>query len=194
MMELPFLGDDFLSALEVISKLEHPEAPAPKEVQKASLTMPEGPLTDALSHLENLCADDDSLGRVAYTGVFASGERQSSWAREDVRCDDLLSLIANGTAGKVLKCIGSQEKLSILMALLKKPCTVQQLLTECDFQTTGKAYHHLKPLLSADIVSEDTHHKGTYVIVPHRVQGLVMLLCGICDLTDPTFTQGSFAD
>ncbi len=96
-------------------------------------------------------------------------------------------------AAAVLKCIGSQEKLSILPAILRQPRTVAQLVGECCFTSAGQVYHHLKPLIAANIVAEDEKRRQ-YIIVPHRVQGLVMLLAGICNLTDVSFSQGDFSD
>ena len=67
---------------------------------------------------------------------------------------------------------------------------VSELVNDCGYSSTGQVYHHLKPLLTADLVTEDKSHRGTYIIQPHRVQGLIMLLAGIADLVDGTYTQG----
>ncbi len=173
----------------------NPDIPNPKvgHVEKMVGMIPYEHLAKELDRLENSCGADGSTGRITYLGVFASGGRQSTWMRNSVNCDDLLTLVENGTAGNVLKCIGSQEKLSILLALLRQPRTVAGLVSECGFSSTGQVYHHLKPLIAANIVTED-ENRGQYIIVPHRVQGLVMLLSGICDLVDPQYSQGSFAD
>ena len=47
-------------------------------------------------------------------------------------------------------------------------------------------------LLAADIVAEDGQKKGVYVIQPHKVQGIIMLLAGISDMVDETYTQGTW--
>ncbi len=170
------------------------DLPNPKvgHVEKMVGMIPDPHLAAELDRLENLCGESGTSGRITYLGVYASGGRQSTWMRNSVNCDELLSLVENGTAGQVLKCIGSQEKLSILLAILKQPRTVAGLVSECGFGSTGQVYHHLKTLVAANIVAEDEQQRGQYIIVPHRVQGLVMLLAGICDLTDPQYTQGSF--
>ena len=36
---------------------------------------------------------------------------------------------------------------------------------------------------------EDEQQKGVYVIQPHKVQGIIMLLAGISDMVDETYTQ-----
>ena len=143
-----------------------------------------------LDRLEDSCNEDGSSGRLAYLGVFASGGRQSTWLRHDVNTDKLLNLIEEGTAEKVLACIGSKDRLNLLLAILRAPRTVAQMVGGCGFTSTGQVYHHLKPLIAADLVAEDEHIRGTYVIVPHRVQGIMMLLAGISDMIDPEYSQG----
>lgn len=143
-----------------------------------------------LDRLEDQCNETGSSGRLAYVGVYASGGRQSTWIKHDVNTDTLLSLIEEGTAEKVLACIGSSDRLNLLLAILRRPRTVAQLVGECGFTSTGQVYHHLKPLIAADLVAEDEHVRGSYVIVPHRVQGILMLLAGISDMIDPEYSQG----
>lgn len=87
----------------------------------------------------------------------------------------------------MLACIGSGERLRLLLAILQKPQTVAELVKTCGFGSTGQVYHHMKPLLAADLIREDMP-KGTYVLQPHKVQGLLMLLAGICDMVDETYT------
>lgn len=143
-----------------------------------------------LDRLEDQCNETGSSGRLAYVGVYASGGRQSTWIKHDVNTDTLLSLIEEGTAEKVLACIGSSDRLNLLLAILRRPRTVAQMVGECGFTSTGQVYHHLKPLIAADLVAEDEHVRGSYVIVPHRVQGILMLLAGISDMIDPEYSQG----
>ena len=97
--------------------------------------------------------------------------------------------VYNRTAEKVLACVGNNDRLNMLLAILRKPRTVAELVSDCGYSSTGQVYHHLKPLLAADLVAEDLHRRGSYIIQPHRVQGLIMLLAGIADLVDSTYTQ-----
>lgn len=143
-----------------------------------------------LDRLENTCNETGCSGRLAYVGLYASGGRQSTWIQHDVNVDGLLRLIEDNTAEKVLACIGSRDRLNLLLAILRQPRTVAQLVGECGFTSTGQVYHHLKPLIVANLVEEDEHIRGTYVIVPHRVQGILMLLAGISDMIDPQYSQG----
>lgn len=142
-------------------------------------------LSSLMDRIQNECEADGSTGRVVYTGVFASGERQSNWIGM-YNTDHLLKLIEDRTAEKVLACIGSGDKLNILLALLRKPMTVAQIVSESSFNSTGQVYHHLNALIAADLVEEnpENNNKGTYVVVPHRVQGVIMLLAGISDMLD----------
>ena len=48
--------------------------------------------------------------------------------------------------------------------------TVAKLVEECGFNSTGQVYHHLKPLIAADLVIEDpqSENRGVYIIQPSR--------------------------
>jgi DNA gyrase subunit B len=111
-----------------------------------------------------------------------------------VSADELLGLIENHSAEKVLACIGSGDRLNILLAILKNPMTVAQLVEQCGFGSTGQVYHHLKPLIAADLIGEDEKNRGVYYVKGHRVQGILMLLCGISDMLDPKYTRGNWDD
>jgi len=138
-------------------------------------------------------SDKTNGGLVTYMGVFAGGGCQSYWISNQVDTDRLLELIESGVAAKVLACIGNNDRLNMLLALLRAPKTVAQLVEECGYNTTGQVYHHLKPLLAADLIKEDEHGaRGTYMIQPHRVQGVIMLLAGISDMLDTKYTQGEW--
>ena len=147
--------------------------------------------------MEDLCyqtEENNVSGLVTYLGVYTSGGRQSNWIRNAVPADKLLSLIGSGVASKVLACIGNANRLAILLEILCGPKTVAMLVEKCGFGSTGQVYHHMKPLLAADVVVEDEQQKGVYVIQPHRVQGIIMLLAGISDMVDETYTQGAWEE
>lgn len=157
---------------------------------------PDGRLSEIMGELCALTDERDITGMITYMGVFSSGDRQSNWIRHTVSTDGLLELIENHTAEKVLACIGSSDRLNILLAILKKPMTVAELVAACHLTSTGQAYHHMKPLIAADLIVEDVKNsnKGVYVVQPHKVQGIIMLLAGICDMVDETFTKGCWDD
>lgn len=197
--ELDEIKEELRQLKELVgaSKTETPDAERGERktvghVEKMGMMHPDPSLCDVLDKLENSCGETNDSGRITYVGVFSSGGRQSTWIQNNVSADELLSLIENKTAEKVLACIGSNDRLNILLAILKKPMTVAQLVEEYGYNSTGQVYHHLKPLIAADLVAEDGKNKGYYVVVPHRVQGIIMLLAGISDIIDPEFTEGSW--
>lgn len=154
------------------------------------------PDTRLSSLMEGLCSYVDGSevsGAITYLGVFASGGRQSNWIKNTIETNSLLKLIENNSVTAVLNCIGNSDRLNILLALLRAPMTVASLVDKCGFGSTGQAYHHLRPLLAADIVYEDENEeRGVYAVRPHRVQGIIMLLAGIADLLDTGYTQGTW--
>lgn len=153
---------------------------------------PDGRLSELMEELCYKTEEKGVSGLVTYLGVYGSGGRQSNWIKNAVHTDDLLSLIESGLAGKVLACIGNANRLAMLLEILRGPKTVATLVEKCGFGSTGQAYHHMKPLLAADIIVEDEHQKGFYVIQPHKVQGVIMLLAGISDMVDETYTKGTW--
>lgn len=153
---------------------------------------PDKRLSELMDELCEKVDDDGNTGAITYLGVYSSGGRQSNWIRNQIDTDSLLKLIESNTAAKVLTCIGNNDRLNMLLALLRSSRTAAQLVEQCGYNTTGQVYHHLKPLLAADLVKEDDNNRGCYVIQPHRVQGIIMLLAGISDMLDPKYTQGNW--
>lgn len=135
-------------------------------------------------------------GAITYMGTYVSGERHSIWVRKNVHTDGLLRLIEDHSAERVLACIGNNDRLNLLLALMRRPMTVAQLVEKCGYHSTGQVYHHLRPLIAANLVAEDEYGdvKGRYLVVAHRVQGIMMLLAGISDMLDPQYTQGEWEE
>lgn len=172
-----------------------PNKPSTEKLERVHVMHGMHPDKRLSEQMEDLCyktEETDVSGLVTYLGVYNSGGRQSNWIRNAVSADKLLSLIENGMAGKVLACIGNTNRLTILLEILRGPKTVASLVEKCGFGSTGQVYHHMKPLLAADIVVEDEQQKGFYVVQPHKVQGIIMLLAGISDMVDETYTQGTW--
>ncbi len=140
-------------------------------------------LNDIMDSLSKITDEEDRTGSITYLGVFTSGGRQSNWIQNEVNTDDLLALIESKSAYTVLECIGNNDRLTLLLALLRTPMTVAALVEKCGFNSTGQAYHHLKSLIAADLVFEvEQAERGVYAVKPRRVQGIIMLLAGISDL------------
>jgi DNA-binding transcriptional ArsR family regulator len=153
---------------------------------------PDERLAAKMSEMCDHTDEKDVTGLITYLGVFSSDDRQSNWIKNEISTDELLELVENKSAEKVLACIGSGDRLNILLSLLRKPKTVAELVESLGFGSTGQVYHHLKPLLAADLIFEVEQDKGRYAVSPHRVQGIVMLLAGISDMLDPEFSQGTW--
>jgi len=182
---------ELLNGLTSKKKMAIGKAVPGGHIQKMPEMHSDPAIMNILDQLENAGNSAHSTGAISYVGVFASGNRQSTWIRHLVNTDDLLKLIEDNTAQKLLACIGNNDRLKILLAILRKPMTVAQLVSECGYNSTGQVYHHLKPLIAADIVEEGANElgKGHYVVKPHRVQGIIMLLAGISDIIDPEYTH-----
>lgn len=165
-----------------------------KNVHPMKNMHPDPKLSCIMNRLCKLTDKEDRTGSITYLGVFTSGGRQSNWIQNETNTDDLLKLIENKSASVVLQSIGNNDRLNLLLALLRTPMTVAMLVEKCGFNSTGQVYHHLKPLISADIVFEDEQaERGVYAVKPHRVQGIIMLLAGIADLVDIKYSQGNWS-
>lgn len=150
-------------------------------------------LNSIMNSLCQITDGENRTGSITYLGVFTSGGRQSNWIQHTVNTDNLLSLIENKSAATVLQCIGNNDRLTLLLALLRTPMTVAALVEKCGFNTTGQVYHHLKPLIATDLVYEvEQAERGVYAVKPYRVQGIIMLLAGISDLIDAKFSEGNW--
>ena len=172
-----------------------PNKPSTEKLERVHVMHGMHPDSRLSKMMEELCyktEEKDVNGLLTYLGVYISGGQQANWIRNAIPADELLSLIESGVASKVLACIGNADRLAILLEILRGPKTVAKLVEKCGFGSTGQVYHHMKPLLAADLVVEDEQQKGVYIIQPHKVQGIIMLLAGISDMVDETYTQGTW--
>ncbi len=166
-----------------------------RHFEKMNWMHPDEHIRGVLSNLEDKVVRDGCSGAITYVGTYEASGNQSIWIRNEVDIDPLLQQIEDRSAEKVLSCIGSGDRLRLLLALLKKPLTVQEMVKECGFNSTGQVYHHLRPLVAADLVAEEPHRtRGAYIIRPHRVSGLIMLLAGIHDLLDDEYTTAHYTE
>lgn len=179
--------------MELLSDKQPTKRPSAELLKRVHVMHGMHPDSCLSEQMEELCCKTEEKGvsgLVTYLGVYNSGGRQSNWIRNGIPTDELLSLIESGVASKVLACIGNSNRLMMLLEILRGPKSVAELVEKCGFGSTGQVYHHMKPLLAADIIVEDEQRKGVYAIQPHKVQGVIMLLAGISDMVDETFTQG----
>ena len=188
--------DDLRSQIEEIKQLLTNQSSIEKpdqvgHVQKMRNMHSDPSLMAIMDRLEDTCGEKGTSGCIAYLGVFASGGRQSNWIENEINTDELLKLVQDGTASTVLSCIGSQDRMKVLMSLMEEPKTAAQLVESCGFNTTGQVYHHLNMLTNVDIVYSD---RDLYIVRPHRIQGIIMLLAGIRNLIGNEYTQGSWTE
>lgn len=181
-----------ISEIKAIIKARIGNDPSMARGNLADMT-PDPVTASLMERIQNEREADGSTGRVVYAGVFASGGRQSNWVGQ-YNTDNLLKFIENRSAERVLACIGSNDKLNILLLLLRRSMTVVEIVKEGGFNTTGQVYHHLNALVAADLVTEDSENsgRGIYIVKPHRVQGIIMLLSGIADILDETYSVPRF--
>jgi len=177
-------------------KIENDPGQANEEMKKVhpmNNMHPDPKLNSIMNSLCQITDKENRTGSITYLGVFTSGGRQSNWIQNEINTDNLLALIENKSAATVLQSIGNNDRLTLLLSLLRTPMTVAVMVKKCGFNTTGQVYHHLKPLIAADLVFEvEQAERGVYAVKPHRVQGIIMLLAGISDLIDTKFSQGNW--
>ena len=166
-----------------------------KNVHPMKNMSPDPRLSSMMSELCKKTDQENRTGSITYLGVFTSGGRQSNWIQNGINTDDLLALIENRTAATVLQGIGNNDRLRLLLAILRTPMNVAAMVEKCGFNSTGQVYHHLRPLIAADVVIEvEQAERGVYAVKPYRVQGIIMLLAGISDLIDTKFSHGQWID
>ena len=189
--EMDEIKEQLKGLKELLTVKVQPENNSPEfvtDIRKMPNLHSDPSIMKILNNLENTCGTQGGTGRITYLGVFASGGRQSTWIQNEINTDELLGLIENHTAQRVLSCIGNNDRLNILLALLREPMTVASLVEKCGYNSTGQVYHHLKELISTDLVAEDREHgKGVYVVKSHRVQGIIMMLAGVNDIVDARY-------
>ena len=152
-----------LDELRAMMTASLPNKPAEEKRRSVHVIHDMHPDKRLSEQMAELCCKTEEKGvhgLVTYFGVYNSSGRQSNWIRNNVSADDLLSLIESGVAGKVLACIGNANRLGMLLEILRGPKTVAELVERCGFGSTGQVYHHMKPLLAADIIAEDEQQIG----------------------------------
>ena len=91
----PCPGPAFLEGIEIIRGM-HPDPQISEQMEELCRLTAEG--------------EKGQKGLINYMGIFASGGRQQNWIRHQVSIADLLALIENHTAEKVLSCIGNGDR------------------------------------------------------------------------------------
>lgn len=147
--------------------------------------------------LKKLALERGTSGYVSYTGFFRNEAFQNGsieeenaneayWGSEGVCTDSLLNL-DDRKVTVILNSLANRPRLAILKEILKHPATAAELVERLKLGTTGQVYHHLKALEAADFITNDG---GIFRFRGHRVQSLLMILAGVNDALDETYTHG----
>lgn len=154
----------------------------------ARATIPEEGLERAAA-LGKAARERQLLGLIEYYGSFSSNGRRAIWASE--HSADALLEQDDQAVSRVLAALGNPQRLQILKAILRKPRTAAELVRDLELGTTGQVYHHLRPLMAADLI-RPADERGVYEFVPHRVQALILLLAGAQDALDTRYSKGEW--
>ena len=133
-----------------------------------------------LTRLEERSATGGDRGLVSAWGTWRlpgpAGERAVSWQLEGVAADDLAPTDLD-TAATRLAAIGHRQRLAILLELLRRPASVSEMVASLGLGTTGAAYHHLKALQNAGLVTQE--ERGIFEIAPDQVGFVVGILSAL---------------
>ncbi|HHV54530.1 MAG TPA: winged helix-turn-helix transcriptional regulator [Firmicutes bacterium] len=137
----------------------------------------------------------DVSGFVSYFGFYETptpraGYNAYLWDMN--RSAESLLGMDDAQVARVLAALANKERLAILKSILKEPASAAELVERLGMGTTGQAYHHLKALQAADLVEQK--ERGLYCFKGHRVQSLLMLLAGVADALDTTYSSGAWEE
>ena len=103
------------------------------------------------------------------------------WALDNVPVESLLDQDFDHLA-RLLAAIGHRQRLAILKAILVRPRSAAELVTELRLGTTGAAYHHLNVLQSADLVTQAD--RGVFTVHPQRAAILAIILSSVAAVSE----------
>ncbi|HEV2129360.1 MAG TPA: winged helix-turn-helix domain-containing protein [Thermomicrobiales bacterium] len=134
-----------------------------------------------LRQIETQLADGEAQGRVSgYGSVRLPGangvSRVVRWQLENVTTDSVLPIDLEPAAA-VLSAVGHRQRLSILIALLRQPMSVSELVSSLDLGTSGAAYHHLNVLQNVDLVAQQ--ERGIFELAPQQVATVIGMLSAL---------------
>jgi DNA gyrase subunit B len=121
-------------------------------------------------------------GGIFYSGQYRGEKWGYRWEPQERRVSELLGLDGDKVA-KVLSALGHKQRLDILRSVLTEPLTGAELVERLNMGTTGQLYHHIKALLSANLLVQE-ERGGRYSLPGHRALPLLLLLSAASDLLD----------
>lgn len=141
-----------------------------------------------LARLEERAAAEDALGMVSAWGTCRlpgpTGERTVRWQMENVPAEALIPDNLDAAAAR-LAAVGHRQRLAILLTLLRRPAPVSELVASLDLGTTGAAYHHLKALQGAGLVTQE--ERGVFEVAPEQAAVILGILAALA--TEPTVEE-----
>jgi len=75
---------------------------------------------------------------------------------------------------RMLAAIGHRQRIAILNAILAKPSSANELVTQLGLGTTGAAYHHLKVLQNAELVT--LQERGRFAVPAEKIGVILTIL------------------
>jgi DNA gyrase subunit B len=131
--------------------------------------------------LEMRGAESGSQGYVGSFGYYqpVSGNGEAHlyrWSLEERPVEDILTFPIDEYA-QVLAAIGHKQRLGILLMILAKPATANDVVSELSLGTTGAAYHHLNVLQAAGLVEQQ--RRGVFTIVLAKIPALLTILASL---------------
>lgn len=134
-----------------------------------------------LERLERQVGNGASLGAVSGYGVVRLGDSEGAGRRIRWQIDNagIDSVIPDDVdlAAQRLGAIGHRQRLAILVALLQRPSTVNDLVATLELGTSGAAYHHLNVLQGAGLVTQE--ERGVFTLAPEQVGFVVGALTAL---------------
>lgn len=126
--------------------------------------------------------DEDQAGTIYYAGRYRGEQHSYRWEPQERQVRGLLDLDGD-KAAKILAALGSKQRLDILRAVSGGPLTGAELVERLQMGTTGQLYHHVKPLLGANLLVQE-ERGGKYALPGQRALPLLLLLAAAADLLD----------
>ena len=126
-------------------------------------------------------------GIITVGGIYQSPADEGHMWSLDYSIKDLLE-IDESVIEKVLAAMGHRVRIRLIKSILMRPSTAAELVEQLDLKTTGKAYHHLNMMESADLIHKDS--SGKYHLRGHRVSGFFAALVSVADTINDQYSVG----
>ncbi|WP_316570407.1 ATP-binding protein [Neobacillus sp. YIM B06451] len=147
-----------------------------KILQVIQLPTQEGQIVNRPSSLEA------SNLTVFYSGHYKTNQENYHVILQEKSLESI-SLFSAGKMANILAALGNKQRLEIIRTLLIKPKTASELVELLNMGTTGQLYHHLKPLLGSNLISQD-ERGGAYKVPIERTLPLLLLLSAVTEIYD----------